>query len=713
MIKKLLSMTTAFIMMMGAFPVSASTNAVPVDFIVIDQFGYRPDAQKVAVIRNPIRGIDAHLSFLPGNVYQIINEATGESVFQGSPIHMFADDFASGDEIWWLDFSAVRAPGRYFVLDVSNNVRSFSFSVAEDVYNEVLKHAVRMLFYQRVGFTKEAQFAGAGWADGASHIRPGQDTQARCFFNQNDASTERDLSGGWYDAGDFNKYTPWTARYIEELLNAYRERPAAFSDDYNIPESGNGIPDIIDEARWGMDHLLRLQNNDGSMISVVGLSHASPPSAATGRSFYGRVNTTSAYAAARAFAVGAIVFEDFDQAYANQLRDAATKAWTWAEANPNVLFQNNCANFNSVGLASGGQEIMDDGTGARTENRLFAAVYMYEMTGNALYLTIFNDNYRVLPLFAWYNFMDHYRTGQHLLFFHYMRMPDADPAVVTAIRNAINTAFNRTGANGSYAGRINTDGYRSYISDYPWASNRVKSEYGYTFYYFAKSGIDPANAHRNLNAAEDYLHYIHGVNPFNWVYLTNMNSYGASRSITSIFHEWFHQGSPRWCTVGVSTYGPAPGYLSGGPNQGFNVQSGFPNSLGGYQPTAAELTLGTFIQNVLVGSPPAKMYMDINHSWPINTWEITEPHIGYQVAYIRLLSKYVQPYDNTQPLRGDADGNGIINSADVTLLRRYLAAIYKEAFRNENTFFADNADVNGDNIITYDDVTLLRWMIAR
>ena len=111
---------------------------------------------------------------------------------------------------------------------------------------------------------------------------PLQDANARRYNAPQDASTERDLRGGWYDAGDCNKYTSWTAGYVIGLLHAYAENPAVWTDDFNIPESGNGVPDLLDEVKWGVDHLVRMQNGDGSVLSIVGLSCASPPSSATG-----------------------------------------------------------------------------------------------------------------------------------------------------------------------------------------------------------------------------------------------------------------------------------------------------------------------------------------------------------------------------------------------------------------------------------------------
>ncbi len=101
---------------------------------------------------------------------------------------------------------------------------------------------------------------------------------------KSDVSQIKDLHGGWFDAGDYNKYTSWTARAVIVLLRAYEENQNAFGDDSGIAESGNGIPDILDEVKWALDWLERMQNVDGSLLCVQGLDHASPPSVAPGPS---------------------------------------------------------------------------------------------------------------------------------------------------------------------------------------------------------------------------------------------------------------------------------------------------------------------------------------------------------------------------------------------------------------------------------------------
>ncbi|HXX68654.1 MAG TPA: cellulase N-terminal Ig-like domain-containing protein, partial [Polyangiaceae bacterium] len=88
-------------------------------FIVVDQFGYRPSAEKVAVLRNPQVGFDSSMHFTPGATYALVDAHAGNStVFEGSPSawNSGATDGSSGDQAWWFDFSSVTAPGEYYVL---------------------------------------------------------------------------------------------------------------------------------------------------------------------------------------------------------------------------------------------------------------------------------------------------------------------------------------------------------------------------------------------------------------------------------------------------------------------------------------------------------------------------------------------------------------------------------------------------------------------
>lgn len=133
----------------------------------------------------------------------------------------------SGDQGWWFDFSAVTDPGSYYVYDLRNQVGSARFDISTNMYDEVLEQAVRMFYYQRVNYAKQAPYAGA-WTDEASFEGPNQDRAARNVNDKDNPQSARDLHGGWYDAGDLNKYTTFTLSPVVQMLEAYRRNPNVF-----------------------------------------------------------------------------------------------------------------------------------------------------------------------------------------------------------------------------------------------------------------------------------------------------------------------------------------------------------------------------------------------------------------------------------------------------------------------------------------------------
>lgn len=616
----------------SAGSVSASVSA----FIVVDQFGYLPDSQKIAVLRDPQTGYDADKSFTPGASISLVNMTTGTTVLTAAPVLWNAGttDSSSGDKAWWFDFSSVTAPGTYAVVDSAQKLRSPSFKIAADVYKPVLKHALRTFFYQRAGFAKQLPFAEAGWVDGASHIGAGQDKNARLYSAKGNATTEKDLSGGWYDAGDYNKYTSWAADYVITLLHAYIENPSAWTDDFNIPESGNGIPDILDEVKWGLDWLKKMQDATGnnSVLSIVGLASGSPPSSATGASYYGSASTNATISTAAAFAFASKVFVDQNNAglttYAADLKTRAEAAWTWSVANPNVLFYNNddSKTAGSGGVGAGQQEVDDAG---RALKKRMAAVYLYAATSGAAYKTHIEAEYNKADL---KNFADSFREMENTSLLYYANLPGVTPAVATNITTWFKNDM--SGADNWGAMTSKKDPYMAYINYYGWGSNSTKSGKGSMFMDLIKFNISGTDATQAKNAAQTYIHYIHGVNPQGMVYLSNMYSLGIYSSANEFYHSWFTDGSAKWDRVGASTFGPAPGFLTGGANPSYdwdsNCTSGSPNA-----------GCGAAAPNPPKGQPAQKAYKDFNTSWPINSWSVTENSCGYQSTYLRLLSKFV------------------------------------------------------------------------
>jgi endoglucanase len=623
------------------------------NFIVVDQFGYLPDAPKKAVIKNPQFGFDGGESFSPGATYEVVDAETGTSVFSGSPQMWNGGntDASSGDKVWWFDFSSVSETGDYFVYDVNNDVRSFEFHISPSVYNEVLKQAVRTFFYQRSGFAKEEPYAEAGWTDEASHVGPLQDTEARLFSEPNNPATARDVSGGWYDAGDYNKYTSWTANYVIEMMYAFQENPDVWTDDFNIPESGNGIPDLLDEAKWGIDHLVRMQNDDGGVLSVVGVAHASPPSSASGPSLYGPASTSATHTAAAAFAIASTVYESIGMTeYANELKIKAVEAWNWADVNTDVLFKNNDAEYNSQGLAAGQQEVDDYG---RLTMKIMAACFLFELTGEVVYRDFVDDNYQDVNLMGW-NFAYPFESGSQNMLLYYTSLDDATGTVVEDIKSTYgNSMMNGEENYPTITGE--KDPYMAHIKDYTWGSNNIKSIKANMFLNVSRFGAGSITRDEAGEIALGYVNYLHGVNPLNFVYLSNMFKYGAENGVREFYHTWFHDGSNLWDRAGVSTYGPAPGFVTGGANPSYDWDGCCPDGCGSTANNQA-----CYDEDVVPpkNQPDQKSYNDFNNSWPLNSWSVTENSCGYQLSYIRLLANYV---DFTYDCNGDLNGDAVID----------------------------------------------------
>ncbi len=594
--------------------------------IKIDQFGYPPDVQKVAVISNPITGFNASESFTPGNNYEVRDWQTDAVVFSGMTTawKSGATHAQSGDQVWWFDFSGLTDEGSYYIYDVTNTVGSGRFEIGGDVYATLLEVAVRTFFYQRCNFAKEAPYAEIGWTDAASFVGTEQDSDCR-LVNNPTVMTSKDLTGGWFDAGDYNKYINFADNVVHDLLLAYQEKPNVWADNYNIPESGNGVPDLLDELKWELDWMLKMQEESGAVlhkISATTFNSSSPPSTDTEVRRYAPATASATISACKAFAHAAIVYQSLEdvamQAYGDELETAALNAWNWLEANSGQI----PSSYNNSGFVNAAAE---EDAYHQTVNRASAAVYLYDLTGGTTYRTFFDNNWNEFHLYQWwfaYAFEDEFQDAA----LYYANLSGATSAVASEVQSRYSGSV-ETSTDNLPRFMNEEDAYRAYLTDanHVWGSNGVKSAKGSMFYNMVYYGLDSDNEANYRDAALGYLNYIHGVNPLGLVFLSNMGNYGAENSVTEFYHAWFTEGSTLWDKVGVSTYGPAPGFLTGGVNPNFAPDASYGGTISPPQ-----------------SQPVLKSYKDWNTSWPQNSWEITENAIGYQSAYIKLLSKFVE-----------------------------------------------------------------------
>ncbi|MEO6695037.1 MAG: glycoside hydrolase family 9 protein, partial [Ignavibacteria bacterium] len=526
----------------------------------------------------------------------------------------------------------------YYVFDVTRNVGSYQFEINDGVYVNTLKQAFRSFYYQRCGTPKASPFAKMGWTDAACHIAGMQDLDCR-LYNNTILSTSKNLSGGWHDAGDYNKYVNFTFEPMIDLLLAYKENTAMWGDNYNIPESGNGIPDILDEAKYELDWLLKMQNANGSLLSIVGVANfgsASPPSADLNPRRYGPATTSATFTASAIFALGAIQFNSIGQTtYAGILQTASANAWNWAVANPGVTFYN-------TGVIGAGEQETD--SYQRLVRQMAAAAFLYSLTGNASYKTFFENNYTQMHLIQW-GFAYPFENGAQDMMLYYASLPGAGSSVANAIKNAYRNSMKTNNADNLPAYLNKTDAYRAHLSNnnYTWGSNTTKGRQGIMFVNMIIYKLDTLNNINYREAALGYLNYFNGINPTAFCYLTNMSSYGAENSINEIYHSWFSDGSIQWDRAGTSTYGPAPGFVSGGCNPSYALDGCCPSGCSSYN----SLCSPSLVTPPL-SQPIQKSYKDWNTSWPQNSWTITEPGIYTQAAYVRLISNFVNASSPSQ-----------------------------------------------------------------
>jgi endoglucanase len=579
--------------------------------LCVDQFGYLPSGEKVAVISDPVKGYNAIDHYTCGTRLEV-RQRSGKSVFTGptSLWHGGAVHEDSGDRGWWFDFSSLKTPGQYYVFDPSTRLRSPLFTIGETVFKPILKAATRMYYYQRLGTSISQKYAQGPWVDGAADL---QDAHARSVLAKDDASQERNLSGGWMDAGDTDKYPPFNGEVIHPLLYAYTANPKAFTDDFNIPESGNGLPDLLDEVKYQLDWLVRMQFPDGSVpvkMGNIGYSGVYPTSQDKRVRYYGPKDSGATIYTCANFAHAARVYGQFApwKEYAKSLQDRAVLAWNWFHSHPHT-YKTDTGEIDS-GIANRTEE-------EQSRMEAFAAIHLFALTGDSKYQEVIRAKAgmaRQLTEGIW----SPYEVGASEALVDYLTVPNADPDLVRKIREKLT----QSASNDHFAPPASADLYRAWMepTNYHWGSNIVRSGWGVAALLVAKAGsVDDATKVRLRQRAADMLHSFHGVNPLGVVYLSNMGSYGAEHSVMSFYHE-------RYGSASRFTHNPPPGYVVGGPNQSF-----------GGKAAAGQPSI-----DWIRSQPRGKSYADFCLGWPESSWELTEPAIYYQAIYVRLLAEFAK-----------------------------------------------------------------------
>lgn len=493
--------------------------------VAVNQVGFLPQSQKLAVVPQAAAG----------SRFEVIG-MDGKAVFSatlGAPKRWDA----SGETVRVADFSQLEKPGAYRVR-VEGLAPSDPFTVAADGYRALNTAALKAFYLNRAGIAIEPKYAGA-YARPAGHPDDKVLVHASAASSSRPAGTVISSPKGWYDAGDYNKYVVNSGISTYTLLAALEHFPAWFAQDVNIPESGNGVPDILDEAMWNLEWMLTMQDpQDGGVYNkLTNLSFdgiVMPHEASKEPRYVVAKGTAATLDFAATMAAASRVLKPYDKQWPGmsaRMLSAAEKAWKWAAANPSVVFKN------PPGVATG--EYGDDKLG---DEFAWAAAELYISTGKDSYYQALRPQGVSATFPSW---SDVGGLAWISLAHHRERLtPAADRALIASRIDKLA---------GSLAQEWRSSGYRVPMKakEMVWGSNAV----------ILNQAMMLVQAYR-LNGKQDYLKaaqssldYVLGRNPTGYSYVTG---FGAR----STMHP-HHRPS-----MADKLAAPVPGWLAGGPNPG-------------------------------------------------------------------------------------------------------------------------------------------------
>ena len=322
--------------------------------IVTNQIGYRTNSLKTAVFD----GASEERTF------DVVNADTGAVVYTGE-LSAESNCAFSGETNRTGDFSAVTTSGSYYIT-YGNLEQSYTFQIADDVYHSALDDSVRMLYLQRCGSAVEDDTFGHK----ACH-----NTLATIYGT----NEKIDVSGGWHDAGDYGRYVVTGAKTVADLLYSYQTAPQLFQDDTGIPESGNVVPDILDEARYEIEWMLKMQDRSGGVhhkVTCAAFPGYVMPEEETDELIVTPISTTATADFCGTMALAYEFYQEIDADFAKQCLDAGEKAWNFLAENPNLIFKN------PTDIVTG-----EYGDNSDRDERYWAAAQMWRATGEEKYLT--------------------------------------------------------------------------------------------------------------------------------------------------------------------------------------------------------------------------------------------------------------------------------------------------------------------------------------
>lgn len=483
----------------------------------LNQCGYVVGTEKMA------------FSVVPVDSFYVCDE-TGEVLYRGkaSMPYFWAD---ANDTIQRLVFTEFDKEGTYHIV-IDGKKRSYPFVIGANPYEQVCKDAVRALYYNRTAISIDTTYGAGCWARAAGHPDTAVMVHKSAASEARPEGTIISSPGGWYDAGDYNKYivnssiTTYTM-----LLAAYLNSDMAQATELNIPESGNAIPDIVDETLYNLRWMLTMQDpNDGGVyhkLTTLSFEGFIMPDECKKQRYVVAKGTAAALDLAATAAMAYRVLPSWGaelQPLADSCLDVAKKAYAWAEKNPNVLFKN------PEDVSTG-----EYGDGTLADEWFWASVEMWLATREGKYVAAIeetNENYGV-PTWGGVGMLGHYSLA---LANDEMMVEVKSKENIIRVADMLLTAESKSPITLS-------------MEKYDWGSNSSVANEGMLKLIANRL----TGEKRYFNSALNDMHYILGRNGTGYSYVTGV---GSKQSM--------HPHHRPSAADGVDM--PVPGFLIGGPN---------------------------------------------------------------------------------------------------------------------------------------------------
>ena len=518
----------------------------PVISIRLSQIGFRPAAPKVAVVVGAT-----------GSTFAVVGAERGDTVLRGTLTTPKPWALSGESDVRRADFSRLTRPGRYRLV-VPGVGKPESFEIGSTRLRALAVATLKGFYYQRTAIPLEAKYAGR-WARAPGHpdtsvlVHPSAASSAR------PAGTRISSPLGWYDAGDYNKYVVNSGISTYSLLLLAEQYPAYASElRTDIPESGNPLPDVLDEALFNVRWMLTMQDPaDGAVyhkLTNAEFDGFIEPRAANAPRYVVQKSSAATLDFAAVMAQASRVVRRYPRqlpGLADSLSSAALAAWRWARQHPDSLYEQgrlNAATTPKIQTgAYGDRRVGDELRWAATE----------------LYLTTKRDSFLVKVPVPGPDSVDVPSWGSVgtlalvSLAEHMRELPNAAYAA-TIFKPLVDLA--RTLRD---VADTNPYGIAMGRRDFVWGSSAVAANQGLVLVQAYRLTRDTSF----LRAAVANLDYLMGRNPTGYSFVTGV---GAKTPM-------FPHHRPSAADTAVA---PVPGLLVGGPNPGQQDKCpGYPSSL--------------------------------------------------------------------------------------------------------------------------------------